>query len=46
MPLEEIAELCGHSCPAVTRGYRHQLKALIAKGADAVFGPGGSASVG
>ncbi|WP_344952784.1 hypothetical protein [Actinomadura miaoliensis] len=42
MPLESIADLCGHSSTAVTEEvYRHQLKPVITKGAEtinAVFG--------
>lgn len=47
VPIEAIADLCGHSSPAVTgEVYRHQFKPLITRGAevaDAVFGPGKSA---
>ncbi|MFA1551756.1 tyrosine recombinase XerC [Actinomadura chokoriensis] len=47
VPIEAIADLCGHSSPAVTgEVYRHQLKPVITRGAevaDAVFGPGKSA---
>ncbi|WP_149256888.1 tyrosine-type recombinase/integrase [Actinomadura sp. K4S16] len=43
VPIEAIADLCGHSSPAVTgKVYRHQLKPSITR-ADAVFGPGKSA---
>ncbi|GLZ15639.1 site-specific integrase [Actinomadura sp. NBRC 104425] len=42
LSIEEIADLCGHSSPAVTgEVYRHQLKPVITKGAaavNAVFG--------
>jgi integrase len=42
VPLENIADLCGHTSTAVTEEvYRHQLKPVITKGAeaiDAVFG--------
>lgn len=42
LPIEAIADLCGHSSPAVTgEVYRHQLRPVITKGAevvDAVFG--------
>ncbi|MFG2250946.1 tyrosine recombinase XerC [Spirillospora sp. NPDC048823] len=47
VPIEAIADLCGHSSPAITgEVYRHQLRPVITKGAeavDAVFGPGKSA---
>ncbi|QFG26280.1 tyrosine recombinase XerC [Actinomadura sp. WMMB 499] len=47
VPIEAIADLCGHSSPAVTgEVYRHQLRPVITRGAevaDAVFGPGKSA---
>ncbi|MFB4298443.1 tyrosine recombinase XerC [Actinomadura sp. NTSP31] len=47
LPIEAIADLCGHSSPAVTgEVYRHQLRPVITKGAevvDAVFGPSKSA---
>ena len=50
VPIEAIADLCGHSSPAVTgQVYRHQLRPVITKGArvaDTVFGPGGSAQAG
>ncbi|OLT37900.1 hypothetical protein BJF79_28585 [Actinomadura sp. CNU-125] len=43
VPIEAIADLCGHSSPAVTgEVYRHQLRPVITRGAevaDAVFGP-------
>ncbi|QKG27289.1 site-specific integrase [Actinomadura verrucosospora] len=47
LPIEAIADLCGHSSPAVTgEVYRHQLRPVVTKGAevvDAVFGPSKSA---
>ncbi|WP_246178598.1 site-specific integrase [Actinomadura decatromicini] len=47
VPLENIADLCGHSSTAVTEEvYRHQLKPVITKGAEAinaVFGAAKSA---
>lgn len=47
VPIEAIADLCGHSSPAVTgQVYRHQLRPVITRGArvaDTVFGTGGSA---
>ncbi|MFC5182422.1 site-specific integrase [Actinomadura harenae] len=47
VPIENIADLCGHSSTAVTEEvYRHQLKPVITKGAEAinsVFGRGKSA---
>ncbi|MFB4302542.1 tyrosine-type recombinase/integrase [Actinomadura sp. NTSP31] len=47
LPIEAIADLCGHSSPAVTgEVYRHQLRPVITKGAevvDVVFGPSKSA---
>lgn len=47
VPIEAIADLCGHSSPAVTgEVYRHQLRPVITRGAevaDVVFGPGKSA---
>ncbi|MEV5574426.1 tyrosine-type recombinase/integrase [Spirillospora sp. NPDC052269] len=47
VPLENIADLCGHASTAVTEEvYRHQLKPVITKGAEAinsVFGRGESA---
>lgn len=37
VPLENIADLCGHSSTAVTEEvYRHQLKPVITKGAEAI----------
>ncbi|WP_254715238.1 hypothetical protein [Actinomadura sp. NAK00032] len=50
VPIEAIADLCGHSSPAVTgQVYRHQLRPVISRGArvaDSVFGTGESAWVG
>jgi integrase len=47
LPIEAIADLCGHSSPAVTgEVYRHQLRPVVTKGAevvDVVFGPSKSA---
>ncbi|MFD0857125.1 tyrosine-type recombinase/integrase [Actinomadura adrarensis] len=47
VPIENIADLCGHSSTAVTEEvYRHQLKPVITSGAeaiDAVFGEDRSA---
>ncbi len=47
VPIEAIADLCGHSSPAVTgQVYRHQLRPVISRGArvaDSVFGTGESA---
>ncbi|GAA1825602.1 site-specific integrase [Actinomadura chokoriensis] len=47
VPIEAIADLCGHSSPAVTgQVYRHQLRPVITRGArvaDTVFGTGESA---
>ncbi|MFC4908418.1 site-specific integrase [Actinomadura gamaensis] len=47
VPIENIADLCGHSSTAVTEEvYRHQLKPVITKGAeviDSVFGRSQSA---
>jgi integrase len=47
VPIENIADLCGHSSTAVTEEvYRHQLKPVITKGAEAmnaVFGASKSA---
>ena len=35
VPLETIADLCGHASTAVTEeAYRHQLKPVITKGAE------------
>ncbi|MFI0349911.1 tyrosine recombinase XerC [Actinomadura sp. 9N407] len=46
VPIENIADLCGHSSTAVTEEvYRHQLKPVITRGAaaiNAVFGEGGT----
>lgn len=37
VPIENIADLCGHSSTAVTEEvYRHQLKPVITKGAEAI----------
>jgi site-specific recombinase XerD len=37
VPIENIADLCGHSSTAVTEEvYRHQLKPVITKGAEAM----------
>ncbi|MDL4770753.1 MULTISPECIES: hypothetical protein [Thermomonosporaceae] len=37
MPIENIADLCGHSGTAVTEEvYRHQLRPVITKGAEAI----------
>jgi integrase len=48
LSIENIADLCGHSSPAVTgEVYRHQLKPVITKGAEtinAVFGESESKS--
>ncbi|MES9602087.1 MULTISPECIES: hypothetical protein [Actinomadura] len=47
MPIEAIADLCGHSSPAVTgEAYRYRLRPVITRGAevaDAVFRSGKSA---
>jgi integrase len=45
LPLETIADLCGHASAAVTEEvYRHQLKPVITKGAETmntIFKPAG-----